>query len=376
MTVVGRVVVGVVATLLALGAGEGQAMAAPQPSPSQLTVDLHAIDIKRFPLVELNFTMTDPVGRAVASLDVRDFAVHENLRTAKIENLVLDTTPLSVVLLLDRSGSMYEALEFLRMAAAKFVSLLEPQDQVMLIDFSDEPKILCRFTNDREKLAGCLRTLKAWGPTALYDSLFRSVLELQEAPGRRVVVALTDGTDQNEARTARLSRHTLQEVAERARASDIPIYTIGMGRYVERRELSWLAKGTGAAAFFAPTPEQLQELYAIVARNLKARVRLTYRSPEPRHDGAWREVVLRCSVGGAPSGQAAERYRAPGRYVLEVEGQGWEATRVEALEKAEPALVLRDVRLQALRRGGPGDVGSWLGEYFRRPASAPVPPAP
>lgn len=350
-------------------------MAAP-PAPPSLSVDLHAMDMKRFPLVELTFTMTDPVGRAVASLDARDFAVHENLRTARVENLVLDTTPLSVVLLLDRSGSMYEALEFLRMAAGKFISLLEPQDQVMLIDFSDEPKILCRFTNDREKLAGCLRTLKAWGPTALYDSLFRSVLELQEQPGRRVVVALTDGTDQNEARTARLSRHTLQEVAERARASEIPVYTIGMGRYVERRELTWLAKGTGGAAFFAPSPEQLQELYAIVARNLKARVRLTYRSPETRHDGAWREVVLRCSVGGALAGQAAERYRAPGRYVLEVEGQGFEATRVEVLEKAEPALVLRDVRLQEIRRGGPGDLGTWLGGYFRRPASAPLPPAP
>ena len=337
----------------------------------KFTIDLHTIDVLRFPYVEMTFSIVDPKGRAVVDLSSRNFALQENLRRARIEEVTMDQTPLSVVLLLDRSGSMYDAIEHLKMAARKFVQLLEPQDQVMLIDFSDEPKILCPFTNERMKLEACLRTLRAWGPTALYDSIYRSVLEVSEKDGRRVVVVLTDGTDQNEQRTAHLSRHTLKECIQRAKKEKVPLFTIGLGRFVSKPELESMAKHTGGASFFAPTAAQLQALYIIVARNLKSRVRLVYRSPEQRRDGKWREIALRCQVGGAPAGLAEEKYRAPGRYVLETAGQGWHHMKEDELSRALPKVVLRDHKLRQLKEGEPKDLHDWLRTIYWRGEGEP-----
>ncbi len=343
------------------------------------TIDLHTIDILRYPYVEMTFSIVDPKGRSVVNLSSRNFIVQENLRNARIEEVTMDQTPLSVVLLLDRSGSMYDALEHMKMAASKFVQLLEPQDKTMIIDFSDEPKILCPFTNEKMKLEACLRTLKAWGPTALYDSIYRSVLEVSEQDGRRVVVVLTDGTDQNEQRTAHLSRHSLKEVIKRAKKEKVPLFTIGLGRFVSKPELEAMAKHTGGASFFAPTAAQLQALYVIVARNLKSRVRLVYRTPEQRRDGKWREIALRCQFGGAPAGLAEQKYRAPGRYVLETAGQGWHHMKEDELSKALPKVVLRDHRLRQLKEGEPKDLHEWLRNvYWRgegeRPPAGPAPP--
>ena len=335
-------------------------------------IDLHTIDVLRFPFVEMTFSIVDPKGRSVVDLSSRNFALQENLRNARVEEVTMDQTPLSVVLLLDRSGSMYDAVEHLKMAARKFVQLLEPQDQVMLIDFSDEPKILCPFTNERMKLEACLRTLRAWGPTALYDSIYRSVLEVSEKDGRRVVVVLTDGTDQNEQRTAHLSRHTLKDCIKRAKKEKVPLFTIGLGRFVSKPELEAMAKHTGGASFFAPTAAQLEALYIIVARNLKSRVRLIYRSPEQRRDGKWREISLRCQVSGAPAGLAEQKYRAPGRYVLETAGQGWEHMKEDELSRALPKVVLRDHKLRQLKEGEPKDLYEYLrGIYWRGEGERP-----
>jgi len=351
-----------------LAYGQGKAI-------PKLGVDLHSIGIATFPLVRLQFVITDPTGRAVSGLRKENFRVLENMRTAKIERLEQDVTPLSVVLLLDRSGSMFGALDQLKMAARKFISLMEPQDRTMLIDFSDEPKILCDFSNDRSKLEACLHTMRAWGPTALYDSLYRSVLEAAGQPGRRVIVALTDGTDQNEERTAPLSRHNLKEVLVRALKEKVPIYTVGMGFYVEKKELTLIAQKTGGLAFFAPTPGQLVDLYTKIASNLKSRVNLLYRSPNAYPDGSWREVEVRCVISSAPAGRAEEKYRAPGRYVLEVEGQGWMKLKEEELETQLPSLVIKNRRLEQILQGKPVDLDAWFKPYFSREsaAGAPIP---
>ena len=339
-----------------------------------LEMELVSIDIKAFPLVELLFSVVDPNGRAVVHLEERNFSLRENLRDAAIVDMSMDETPLNVVLLLDRSGSMYDALSPLKRGAGKFVQLLEPRDRVMLIDFSNEPKILCPFTRDEKKLRACLQTLHAWGPTALYDSLYRSILEVAPVGGRKVILALTDGTDQNEERTAHLSRHTLKEVIERAKRERVPIFTIGLGRFVSKKELQAVAKHSGGRAYFAPSARELEELYIGLAKNLKSRVRLVYKSPEKRRDGQWRQIMLRCSLSGVSIAEAKEKYRAPGRFVLETEGQGWKKLKEDELSLALPRVVLRNHRLKQIKEGKPEDVKVWLENFYWRGEGERRPP--
>lgn len=332
-----------------------------------LQIDFEEVKVNQFPFMELFFSITDPQGRSAASLGQGNFRLYENNILVRKFELTMDKTPLSVVLLLDRSGSMFPSLLHMKMAARKFISMLEPEDEVMLIDFSDEPKVLCAFSTDKDKLNACLSTLKAYGPTALYDSLYRSVLELADHKrGRPVVVALTDGTDQNEKKTAHLSRHTLKEVVERALVEKIPINAIGLGKSVSKRELQFLAEKTNGTFYYAPTSYQLQDLYTLIAKNLKNRVRLLYKTPAVQWNGEWRDVQLKCEISEAPVGEATVKYRAPGKYVLEMTGQGWSRFKVEEFAAEEPSFKVRDLYLKTLVDGKRERMAEWMKNYFIR----------
>jgi len=335
---------------------------------SILKIEFEEVKVGQFPYMEHFVSITDTRGRITAELEKKNFKVYENKIPVRKFEMTMDKTPLSIVLLLDRSGSMGAALMHMKMAARKFISLLEPEDKVMLIDFSDEPNILCHFTSDKIKLNGCLATLKAFGPTALYDSLYRAVLELADfKKGRPAIVALTDGTDQNKERTAHLSRHTLKEVGKRALAEGIPINTVGLGKFVSKRELRFLAKETNGSFYYAPTSYQLEDLYTIVGRNLKNRIRILYKSPVPQWDGAWRKVELKCNIADAPAGEALVQYRAPGKYVLEMKGQGWSRFKEDELARQQPEFKVRDLYLKTMIEGKPEKMNEWMSTYFVRP---------
>ena len=334
----------------------------------RLNIQFEEVKASQFPVIELFVSIADEKGRSAAALEKRNFTLLENSVPVKKFELTMDKTPLSVVLLLDRSGSMFQSMMHVKMAARKFISLLESEDEVMLIDFSDEPKILCSFTSDKKKLNACLMTLKSYGPTALYDSVYRSILELSSHKrGRPVVVALTDGTDQNKEKTARLSRHTIKEVVERAVADKIPVNTIGLGKFVSKKELTYLAQKTNGTFYYAPTSYQLEDLYTVIGRNLKNRVRVIYKSPVVQWNGLWRKVELKCTMSGAPVGESLVQYRSPGKYVLEVEGQGWARFQEEELSKKLPTFKLRDLYLKTVIEGQPEQMNKWLTEYFKRP---------
>ena len=102
-----------------------------------------------------------------------------------------------MVLVLDSSGSMRRASEQVVAAAAAFVGALRPEDSMGMLTFADKVDVVHAITTNRANSLEALAGYKAEGGTALYDALCDSMLMLKGLKGRRAVVILTDGRDED-----------------------------------------------------------------------------------------------------------------------------------------------------------------------------------
>ena len=119
-------------------------------------------------------------------------------------------------------------------AAREFVEALRPEDQLAVIFFSDGIVISHDFAKNRQEALEAIDAYKSAGGTALYDALASSLTMLKRQEGRRAVVVMTDGRDENNAGNAPGSRQTLSDVLNLAKTVDAAIFPIGLGSNVDR----------------------------------------------------------------------------------------------------------------------------------------------
>lgn len=349
--------------LLLLAAAPLTAQVEP-PGPG-LTVDLETIEIEAFPRIVLRSSILDPSGRAVRGLDRKCFTVVEDGKTVKIGHYELDSTPLAVVVSLDTSSSMIPVIPQVKRAAAKYFRVLEPYDHAALQTFSEKADILIPFTHEHDKLITALYPLKGEGPTALYDAIYYACMKLKQAEGRRALILLTDGQDQNMAGTARQSLKSAEDAMAALADAEVVPFIIGLGTQINRAELARLA-GPKGGLYLTTSARDLEEIYVQIARTLKHRVVIEYETPEPRVDGLMRQVEIKVEAK-ALFGSDTAAYRAPGRYVLELPGHGYDHFHPDEGKLKEVRLLMRDVRLKAVITGGVDDLTAWLAKYYENP---------
>jgi len=149
-------------------------------------------------LVQLNVGVVDSQGHAVTNLSRNDFSVYEDNVLQPITSFEPTTTPFSLVLLLDLSGSTLTFRPTLKQAAYRFLDALKPEDRVAVIVFySDKIKTLSDFTTDRRKTAKAIEFAdEGKGETHFYEALKYSLAQLaREGKRRKAIVTLTDGLD-------------------------------------------------------------------------------------------------------------------------------------------------------------------------------------
>jgi VWFA-related protein len=159
-----------------------------------------------------------------------------------------------------------------------------------LILFSDESLLIHDLTAKRDSTLTAIDEYTVRGGTALNDALFDALTRLKSVEGRRAIVVLTDGRDENGPGTAPGSRHSVPEVLAELRSTDATIYAIGLGTNVERNVLESLAQQSGGEAFFPTLVDELDADYARVVEHLRRRYIVTYISSNANRDGKWREV--------------------------------------------------------------------------------------
>jgi len=276
--------------------------------------DSIAIEVSHpFP-VTMYATVKDRHGRHITTLDRSDFSLWEE-GSAQADLSVKKTTeetPLSIVMLLDGSGSMAGATDLVIKAAKSFISFLSPHDRTAVITFNDRVNLLTDFTSDRKALDAAVSQCRAIGGTALYDSILRASEMLKKEKGMKALIILTDGVDENNDGTAPGSAHTFKTALEKARESECIIYSIGLGKGVDKSVLSKLSLSTGGRMYLRPRPQELQDTYREVAEELRCQYAITYYPKNRKKDGAWRNITIKtkredCTVT-TKQGYFAPRY--------------------------------------------------------------------
>jgi VWFA-related protein len=219
--------------------------------------------------VPIYATVIDGAGRLVPDLSQDDFEIYDEGRRQEISIFRSDVQPLSVVVMLDTSGSMTVHLDLLKHAAENFVIRLLPFDRARIGSFSDKIDLSPQFTSDRDALIRYLREGVDFGnPTRLWDAGMASMDALSEETNRRVVLLFTDGDD-----TASQDA-SLGDLLRRAQAEDFMFYGIGLRSQVLGRStrpdpgLRRLATETGGGYFELRSTDELGSTFGRVADEL------------------------------------------------------------------------------------------------------------
>ena len=174
--------------------------------------------------VRLNATVLDGSGKSVQTLTRDAFTVYEDGVQQTINSFRHEDLPVSLGLLIDSSGSMYDKRAAVDKAALDFVRLSNPEDEEFLVDFSWEAFIDQDFTNDIGKLQQGLAYIKSSGGTAIYDALVASAdyLAKNAKHPKQVLLLVTDGEDN-------ASSTSLEQAIRRIQDLDGPvIYCVGL----------------------------------------------------------------------------------------------------------------------------------------------------
>jgi VWFA-related protein len=214
--------------------------------------------------------------------------------------------PLELVLAIDVSGSMKDALPDVQDAARAFLKGLGPADKVTVVAFNDQAFTLAPREASLEARLQAIDKLSAWGGTAVYDVIVRLVSTLSRQAARRAFVVFTDGEDQS-------SQASLQDVARAISDSDTTFFAVGLGKGERLRaikaNLETLAEASGGLALFADHSDKLVEPFAAIVSDLANQYTLGF---EPRRDG--RPHTLTVQVPGRDVRVRARRsYVAPSR---------------------------------------------------------------
>jgi Ca-activated chloride channel family protein len=233
------------------------------------------MDVK---LVNLFVNVTDNTGAIVGGLAKDDFQVFEDGRPQKIAFFERQSAlPLNLTLAIDTSGSTFKD-RYLEYTAAKgFIhALLRPQDQMSLIEFATDVRLLVDFTNKVSQLDHGLGALRGGDATALYDAIYLGSRDLAKKQGRKVLVLVSDGGD-----TAKST--TYAEAQEQALRCEVMIYSIidvpieaSAGRDLGgEHALITLAEQTGGKSFYA-SEGGLEKAFAKVSDDLRTQYLLGY----------------------------------------------------------------------------------------------------
>jgi VWFA-related protein len=252
--------------------------------------------------VVLNATVLEG-NKLVQDLQKENFSIFEDGVKQNIISFQHTDLPVSIALVVDNSGSMSKKRPAVNKSALDLIEASNPQDEAFVVNFSDEAFIDQEFTSNMNRLRDGLSHIESRGGTALYDAVVASADKLAADAKRpkQVLVLITDGEDN-------ASTLNLEQTIRRVQQLSGPmIYSIGLlfGDEMShsevrhaRRALEMLSTETGGIAFFPKSLEQVDEIAAEVARDIRSQYTLGYHSTRPTTDAGFRRVQVTADRGG------------------------------------------------------------------------------
>lgn len=258
--------------------------------------------------VILPVIVTDTRRHIVTNLDKNNFLVYEDGQPQTIVRFSREDVPVSIGIVVDNSGSMRTKRAAVTKAVLNLIQASNPQDEVFVVNFNDDPYLDQDFTNKISPLREALDRVDSRGGTALYDAVIASADHLAKGAKKekKVLLVITDGVD-NE------SRESLESAIRKVQDDQGPIiYTIGIlgdepGIKRAKRALQSLSDQTGGVAFFPKDLVEVDEISQEVARDIRNQYSITYKPTNPRSNGGYRKVRVEARAQGYKDLQARTR---------------------------------------------------------------------
>ncbi len=268
-------------------------------------------------------------GNFLTDLKAEEFTVFEDGVAQPISSFALKRMPVHVVLLIDTSSSVTKELDDFKASAFRFISSLDPEDNVSIITFADKVELVQDWTTNRLLLKRALNRLQGGMFTSFYDALWLAANEqLDKIKGRKAVIVLTDGIDNGN------TRITYDSAFRALVEAEVPAYVVSKTRIEMRKtseevnfyekndnqlnrsrltglreyltnlsdseiRLNKIAEETGGRIFLPQTFDDLTTAYQQVAEELRSQYVLFYTPTKADRDGKYRAVRVKVKRPGA-----------------------------------------------------------------------------
>ncbi len=257
--------------------------------------------------VRLPVTVKDKKKNLVSGLTKNDFLVFEDGVQQEVTFFTDEKSNPAVYVgvLMDTSASAQGKLGFSKEAAKNFIYTVTRlrKDKAAFMTFDHEVNLRQDFTDKLDLLDKSVdRVKKVGSQTALYDAIWQFTDEkLRNAPGRRVIVLITDGDDT-------FSRADIEDAMDIAQRTETTIFGIstkagflgtvpgveaGTVKDKGDKYLTRLCEETGGEAFFTGDMLALERSFTKISQELRSQYILTYRPANQEYDGKKRKIEVR-----------------------------------------------------------------------------------
>ncbi|HEV7644740.1 MAG TPA: VWA domain-containing protein [Pyrinomonadaceae bacterium] len=289
--------------LLLSGSANAQNPAAtPKPSPTPRPDEVVKIFEVRLPV-----TVKNGKGEYVPGLNQNDFVIMEDGIPQEVTFFSDEKNNPRVFLgvLMDTSPSTAGKMKFSKEAARTFLYTVTRlrKDKAAFMTFDHEVTLRQDFTDKMDLLDKAVENVSKTGSqTALYDAIWQFCNEkLRTAPGRHVLVVITDGDDT-------FSRADLNDAIDLAQRTETTIFAIstkagflgtvpgvdaGQTNDKGDKDLVKLCQETGGEAFFTGDMTALERAFTRISKELSSQYIITYRPKNQEYDGTDRAIEVR-----------------------------------------------------------------------------------
>ena len=278
-------------------------------------------------IVRLNVGVVDQRGRPVTNLDRSNFRIFEDGSRQEITRFEPSAAPFSVVMVLDMSGSTLSMSQVMKQSAFRFLDALAPVDRIAVVEFYDKINLRNDFTSDRGTIVNSINVSNGRGKTQFYKALDFALDKLgREGSRRKAVIVLSDGVDtalrdvdrealaslNDEEVPSALKPETsdvLRKILNKADLIGATIYPLALptgdpakladptprqiAMYkAARARLQAVADRSGGTLHAINRLEDMGNLYAQVAAEIRTLYTIEYQPTNDKHDSKWREIKI------------------------------------------------------------------------------------
>ncbi len=219
---------------------------------------IREIDATGFPTVRVTVNV---------AMDLDEKLVKENFSLLEMDERITNfeilsqeeqeiSEPMSVVLVVDRSGSMSgPPMDDTKKAVSNFVKSISDNVRAALVTFDDSAYVECELTSNLNEVLRSVQAVYIGGGTNIYSGLEKAGEVLDNVSGRKIVILLSDGADG--------SRGYIDTVLDDLNRRNIYVYSVGFGG-ADTEYLSYIATRCRGKFIQADSSEMLGEIYAAI----------------------------------------------------------------------------------------------------------------